>query len=113
MHSVRRSLFLSCLTTLAWAAPHWHGDGIKRAIYSLSNDAAGSHIVALSIAEDGTVSNPALTSTGGKGLQGLNVGPPFGTPGSPAMPDSLFTQGAVHVAEDVRTPSVVGTSLSN
>lgn len=102
MQSLLDLLVLLFLTTLSLAAPHQYGDGSKRAVYSLSNNANGSQIVALSIAEDGTVSNPILTSTGGKGLQGLNVGPPFGAPGSPAMPDSLFTQGSVHVADNVR-----------
>ena len=101
-----RSIIISlatCLST-ALAAPNiiakrW--DNSNRAIYTLRNDPSGAHILALALnQENGQVSSPTLTSTGGKGLVGLNIGPPFGTPGSNAGPDGLFGQGAVKVAKD-------------
>ena len=95
--------FLYCtLIASALAAP-WHMNNHTRAIYTLSNDPSGNNLLSLAISPtDGTVSSPVLTSTGGKGLRGLNVGPPFGAPGSPAGPDSLFGQGAVSVSHNVR-----------
>ena len=77
-------------------------DTFSRAIYTLSNNPSGNQILSLGISSNGTVSSPVLTSTNGKGLVGLNVGPPFGTPGSPAGPDSLFGSGAVFVSQNVR-----------
>jgi hypothetical protein len=53
----------------------------KRAAYFLKNDPAGSSIVSLKISlEDGTLSSPVLTSTGGKGLIGLTASSTGGPP---------------------------------
>lgn len=90
--------------SIALAAPNsiakrW--DNSNRAIYTLSNDPNGAHILALALNQDnGQVSSPTLTSTGGKGLVGFNIGPPFGAAGSNAGPDGLFGQGAVKAAEN-------------
>ena len=93
----------SCLS-VAFAAPNSidkRRDNSDRAIYTLSNDPNGAHILALALNQDnGQVSSPTLTSTGGKGLVGFNIGPPFGTAGSNAGPDGLSGQGAVKVAEN-------------
>jgi hypothetical protein len=46
----------------------------NRAAYILKNDPAGSSIISLKISvEDGTLSSPVLTSTGGKGLIGVTA----------------------------------------
>ena len=96
--------FATCVSA-ALAAPgnivKRSSDGRPRAIYTLSNEPSGSNILALSLdSGNGQVSSPTLTSTGGKGLLGLDIGPPFGTPGSTAGPDGLFGQGAVKVSQD-------------
>ncbi len=46
----------------------------SRAAYFLENNPAGASIVSLNIAEDGTLSYPVKTSTGGKGLLALTAG---------------------------------------
>ena len=52
-----------------------------RAAYFLKNDPAGSSIVSLKISEeDGTLSSPVMTSTGGKGLFGLKTSATGGAP---------------------------------
>ena len=71
------------------------GDTRKRAAYLLSNNGGGDNVLALSISvDDGTVSNPVLTFTGGNGLLG-------NTANGTAVPDGLFGQGAVIVSQDV------------
>ena len=77
------------------------GDSRKRAAYILSNNPEGNNILALSIStKDGTVSDPVLTPTGGKGLLGLTAN---GTAG----PDGLFSQGAVTVSRNVSLPQTL------
>jgi len=63
----------------------------SKALYFLDNNPAGSSIVALKIAEDGTLSDPVRTSTGGSGSIGL-------TADGPAQIDSLFSQDSVVVS---------------
>ena len=46
----------------------------SRAAYFLDNNPAGASIVSLKIADDGTLSGPVRTSTGGTGLFGLTAG---------------------------------------
>jgi hypothetical protein len=46
----------------------------SRAAYFLDNNPAGASIISLKIAEDGTLSYPVRTSTGGKGLLALTAG---------------------------------------
>ncbi|KAL2044638.1 hypothetical protein ABVK25_012272 [Lepraria finkii] len=72
-----------------------------RALYTLDNDPSGSKILALALdGQTGQVSSPTLTSTGGNGLLGLNIGTPFGAAGTSAGPDALFGQGAVVVSQN-------------
>jgi len=46
----------------------------SRAAYFLDNNPAGSSIISLQIADDGTLSYPLRTSTGGMGLLALTAG---------------------------------------
>jgi hypothetical protein len=46
----------------------------SRAVYFLDNNPAGASIISLKIAEDGTLSHPVRTSTGGQGLLALTAG---------------------------------------
>jgi hypothetical protein len=66
-----------------------------KAIYFITN-AAENSIVALKVAADGTLSDGSITPTGGAGMSGVD------STGAPAAPDSLFSQGAVKVAGNVR-----------
>ncbi len=103
MHLLLTSILISLASAHAWRG---HNDTSTRAIYTLSNDPSGNKILSLAVSvADGTISSPVLTSTGGKGLLGLNVGPPFGAPGSPAGPDGLFGSGSVVVSQNVSDSS--------
>ncbi len=66
-----------------------------KAIYFITN-AAENSIVALKVAADGTLSDGSITPTGGAGMSGVD------STGAPAAPDSLFSQGAVKTAGNVR-----------
>ena len=102
------SLFVYLLLTFASAAPQQQqsdNHSQARAVYTLYNDPSGNNILSLAVSpDDGTVSSPALTSTGGKGMLGINFGPPLGAPGSVAGPDGLFGSGAVVVSKNVCFP---------
>ncbi|CAF9915808.1 MAG: hypothetical protein HETSPECPRED_002588 [Heterodermia speciosa] len=63
-----------------------------KAIYLLTNDAAGNSIVALKVAADGTLSDGSITPTGGNGASGTD-----GKTKAPAAPDALFSQSALKV----------------
>lgn len=65
-----------------------------KAVYFITN-AASNSIVALKVAADGTLSDGSITPTGGAGMSGVD------DKGAPAVPDSLFSQGAVKVAGNV------------
>jgi hypothetical protein len=67
-----------------------------KAVYFITN-AAQNSVVALKVAADGTLSDGSITATGGAGLAGID-----GSTNAPAAPDSLFSQGAVKVAGNVR-----------
>lgn len=72
MHSSYLSTFLAF--NLALAIPTTNlspRNENKHAIYFQDNDPAGVSIIALHVAQDGTLSNPVRTPTGGKGLAGL------------------------------------------
>jgi hypothetical protein len=77
-------------TAAASAAP-----ANAKAIYFMTN-AANNSIVALKVAADGTLSDGSITATGGAGMSGVD------STGAPAAPDSLFSQGSVKVAGNVR-----------
>jgi hypothetical protein len=78
-----------------------HGGGMEKAkaVYFMTNLASNS-IVALPVAEDGSVSAGTMTSTGAAG--GNLVDPMKGTPNGP---DALASQGSVQVAGSVSKPS--------
>ena len=96
--------FATCFSAVFAAPSNVANRGFNnhpRALYTLSIDPSGDKILALSLnAQNGQVSEPSLTSTGGNGLRGLNIGPPFGAAGSPGGPDALFSQGAVKVSQN-------------
>ncbi|KAI1333851.1 hypothetical protein F5Y15DRAFT_410049 [Xylariaceae sp. FL0016] len=62
-----------------------------KALYFLENDPAGANIVSLGVSANGALGNPVRTSTGGKGLIGVNAM-------GPAPMDTLFSQDAVVVS---------------
>ena len=78
-----------------------HGGGMEKAkaVYFMTNLASNS-IVALPVAEDGSVSAGTMTSTGAAG--GNLVDPKKGTPNGP---DALASQGSVQVVGNVSKPS--------
>ena len=78
-----------------------YGGGVEKAkaVYFMTNLASNS-IVALPVAEDGSVSAGTRTSTGAAG--GNLVDAKKGTPNGP---DALGSQGSVQVAGDVCKPS--------
>ncbi|KAL9023432.1 MAG: hypothetical protein Q9196_007203, partial [Gyalolechia fulgens] len=65
---------------------------LPRAIYFLTNDAAGNSIVALNVGPDGFLSDGSVTPTGGKGASAIN-----GATNQPSGPDALFSQSALKV----------------
>jgi len=67
-----------------------------KAVYFITN-AAQNSIVALKVAADGTLRDGSITATGGAGMSGID-----GSTNLTAAPDSLFSQGAVKVAGNVR-----------
>ena len=75
-------------------------DTRSRVAYVLGNKPEGNVVLSLAIdSDDGRLSSPVQTSTGGKGLIGL-------TNGQSNLMDSLFSQGAVAVSQDVSTSFV-------
>lgn len=98
MRLVLSTLFTTALSVASALSTRGGKDLRKRAVYALSNNAAGANLLALSISsKDGKLSKPVLTPTGGKGLLGKTMN---GTAG----PDGLFSQGAVTVSEKVSLP---------
>ncbi|KAI1632399.1 hypothetical protein F4809DRAFT_93131 [Biscogniauxia mediterranea] len=81
----------------SWAAgavvpTHFSNSTSHKALYFLENNPAGANIVAVKVSsQDGTLSDPVRTPTGGKGLIGLN------SQGQAAV-DTLFSQDAVVVS---------------
>lgn len=64
-------------------------DGVAaKAVYFLTNDVANA-VVALKVNSDGTLSDGSIIPTGGAGGTGV------GADGQPAIPDPLFSQGAL------------------
>jgi hypothetical protein len=62
-----------------------------KAIYFITNSANNS-VVALKVAANGTLSDGSITVTGGAGITGVDA------KGAAAVPDGLFSQGAIKVA---------------
>ncbi|KAI1500200.1 hypothetical protein F5X99DRAFT_254780 [Biscogniauxia marginata] len=87
-HTLR---FASLAASVAVPKPYSNSTS-PRALYFLENDPAGANIVTVKVSNrDGTLSDPIRTSTGGKGLIGLN------SQGQAAV-DTLFSQDAVVVS---------------
>lgn len=89
-------LGLLIFTNASPVSPERRDGGRKRAAYILDNDPAGASIISMTIGiDDGLLSSPVRTFTGGNGLYGKNAN-------GDAGPDSLFSQDAVVVEQDVR-----------
>ena len=58
-----------------------------KAVCPLSNDATANSVVAVLVANDGTLSDGSITPTGGKGASGID-----GKTNNTASPDALFSQ---------------------
>ncbi len=73
--------YLLAPTLVSAAAIGLRDNPDNRAAYFLRSDPAGSSIISLKISvEDGTLSSPVVTSTGGKGLFGLSASSTGGAP---------------------------------
>jgi hypothetical protein len=79
---------------LAWSVDSHPVSYPSKAIYLLTNNAENA-IVGVSIQKNGLLGNAQATLTGGTGERALQ------NDGQPADPDSLFSQGAVAVTEEV------------
>ena len=92
---------LVALTSTASALPKSHmprGAQVGKAVYFMTNEEQNS-IVALPIANDGTLSEGTVTCTGGKGdvaISGMTM--------EPAATDPLIGQSAVNIAGNVLSP---------
>ena len=84
----------ACLVS---SAPAGKAQQQPKAVYFMTNTEQNS-IVALPVAQDGTLAQGTMTPTGGKGLQEIS-----GMTGQPAAPDGLSSQDSVVVAGKVRT----------
>ncbi|USW47921.1 Putative quinoprotein amine dehydrogenase, beta chain [Septoria linicola] len=71
---------------------------IPNVAYVLENNPAGSNILSFHIGQDGTLSKPTRTSTGGKGALSYCQGMGCGNQGDPFPVDALGSQGAVHIS---------------
>ena len=93
---------LALLTTLVSSAPTNCGGASStgKALYFITNDDQNS-VAALPIAADGTLSEGALTATGGAGSVAVNA------TGDPALPDALLSQSALKVAGSVSSPHLL------
>lgn len=83
----------------AFSAPTYHPDKsvqTAKAVYFITNTEENS-VVSIPIGSDGLLTDHGVTftETGGRGLGGT------GATGAPAMPDSLFSQGAVTIVDDL------------
>ena len=95
MHLTLLSIFGLLISAGAKPISPERRDGQNRAAYILDNDPAGASIISLKISVDnGFLSTPVRTGTGGKGLYGKDSK-------GDAGPDSLFSQGAIVVEQDV------------
>lgn len=72
------------VSILAAVAPSLVAGGVlprtanpKGALYFLDNDPSGASVISLQIAQDGSLSNPVRTLTGGKGLYGSSATGPL------------------------------------
>ena len=63
-----------------------------KAVYILSNDATANSVIAMRVADDGTLTDGSITPTGGKGASAID-----GKTNKTAVPDALFSQSALKV----------------
>lgn len=80
--------------------PHHHKGNkhtsAPKALYFMTNNAAGNSIIALPIGLNGTLSAGSTTATGGKGGSELDAKTKL-----PNAPDALSSQGSVRVVANV------------
>lgn len=77
------------------------------AAYFLDNNPNGSTIIAMRISrEDGTLSLPTRTSTGGKGMFGLDA-PAANSTAAPAPGDKGVNQIQHNIKKDIHTDSMM------
>ncbi|KAJ8061419.1 hypothetical protein OCU04_009240 [Sclerotinia nivalis] len=91
-------LLLTSIVLAAAISPRQHSR--RAAAYFLDNNPNGSSIIAMEICrEDGTLSSPVRTSTGGKGMLALNA-PVANSTAAPAIgsQDTLFSQNSIIVS---------------
>lgn len=74
------------------------------AIYILNNDPTGASIVAAAISQNGTLSSPTNTSTGGRGLVGVTGS------GQPGV-GGLFGSDSVVVEDDVSITTLLSRNV--
>jgi hypothetical protein len=87
-----------CSLTTALAQP-WGSDDCHGSVYFLDNDPNGSSVVDITIGPDGRLKDDVTrTSTKGVGAIGTNL------TGFPNPVDSLMSQGAIVVDQDVSFP---------
>lgn len=106
MHATLFSILGLLIAANASPVSHDRRDGGQnRAAYILDNDPAGASVISMKIGvDDGLLSSPVRTRTGGNGLYGKNAK-------GDAGPDSLFSQDAVVVEQDVRIPQMPSLQL--
>ncbi|KAL8707611.1 MAG: hypothetical protein Q9220_007398 [cf. Caloplaca sp. 1 TL-2023] len=78
---------------------------LPRAIYFITNDAAGNSIVAMKVCADGTLTDGSITPTGGIGASGID-----GATNQPAGPDALFSQSALKVEGNIMVAVNAGSN---
>lgn len=79
------------------AIPPANANANAKAVYFITNNAENS-VVALKVGADGMLSDGSITLTGGKGGSGVDA------MGVTVPQDGLFSQGAVRVDGNVRSP---------
>ena len=89
-------LLAGTLVTHAISFPGGRHDRPSQVLYFLENDPSGAKLAAVEIMRNGSLGHITETSTAGKGLQVLNTATE-----SPLGPDSLASQGAVAIQDDV------------
>ncbi|KAF7916685.1 hypothetical protein EAE99_009578 [Botrytis elliptica] len=99
MHLFRTFLLTPIILAASIITRHHSRDA---AAYFLDNNPNGSTIIAMRISrEDGTLSLPTRTSTGGKGMLGLNAPAANSTVApAPGDKDTLFSQNSIIVSGD-------------
>lgn len=79
--------------------------GNAKAVYFLTNDATENSVVAMLVADDGTLSDGSVTPTGGKGASGID-----GETNEAAVVDTLFSQSALRVEGNIMVAVNAGSN---